>query len=248
VVVRTRELKDYEDAQLLRQKLAACYVAFITRPVDQLDEGDLPALAEGEKGELGTAHLEPGLTMELEPGQDVTLSNPPGVTNYDEFVTRQLRAIAVGLGVSYEALTGDYSRTNFSSGRMGHLEFHRNVDVWQQGIMVTQFCRPIWSAFLLFALLAGEDVGDQMPEWTTPRRDMIDPTKEVAADIQAIRAGIMTLGDVVRSRGGNLLDVLTRRKAEIELANQLGLTLESDPAQATEWRMPDGATTEITPE
>lgn len=229
VVIRSRELKDYEDAQLLRQKLAACYVGFITRPVEELDPSDVSDTDGGGEGELGVDRFDPGMIMELAPGQDVTLSQPPGVQGYDEFVTRQLRAIAVGFGVSYEALTGDYSRTNFSSGRMGHLEFHRNLDVWQHGIMVSQFCRPVWQAFQMFAMLAGYQVPDDRPEWTTPRRDMIDPTKEVAADIQAVRAGFMTLGDVVRSRGGTLEDVLTRRAVEVALAEGLGLTLESDP-------------------
>lgn len=238
VAIRARELKDYEDAQLLRQKLAACYVAFVHQPIEDVDASDLVGGKDSE--ELGVDFLEPGTVVDLPVGKDVKLSSPPAVQNYDEFVVRQLRAVAVGLGVSYEALTGDYSKTNFSSGRMGHIEFGRNLDVWQHTIMIAQFCRPIFSWFQLSALMQGAEMPDARPNWVTPRREMIDPTREVPATVAKIRGGTLTLSDAIRAEGKDPEEVFAARAAEIKRMRELGLIYDSDPEVAKDWRMPDG--------
>jgi lambda family phage portal protein len=56
-------------------------------------------------------HLFPGTKMKLQ-----NAGTPGGIgTNFEESL---LRHIASGLGVSYEALSRDYSKTNYSSGRL----------------------------------------------------------------------------------------------------------------------------------
>ena len=239
VVIRSRELKDYEDAQLLRQKIAACFALFRQDMAFDLDADVASPAASSEKEELGRDYVEPGMMIDLPAGKEIKFASPPSVSGYEEFVTRQLRAIAVGLGVSYEALTGDFSSVNFSSGRMGHIEFQRNVAAWQSAIMVTQFCRPVWRWFSTVATLMGVRDEGLQPSWILPRREMIDPTREVPAAIQKIRGGLTTLSDEIRSQGMDPAEVFLRLASERDLLNALGITTESDPAQAKEWRMPN---------
>lgn len=235
IAVRARELRDYEDAQLLRQKIAACFAVFREDAFVDGDDGTgAPKPVTGE--ELGEDTLRPGMMVDVPAGKKVAFAQPPAVAGYDEFVTRSLRAVAVGMGVSYEAMTGDFSKVNFSSGRMGHIEFQRNVQSWQRGLLINRFCRPVWRWFVDVAMLLG-DVDDLAPTWIPPRREMIDPTREVPAIIQKIRGGLSTLSDELRAEGHDPQDVFQRLKEEREMLLKMGVVTESDPSMATDWRM-----------
>ncbi len=44
----------------------------------------------------------------LDPGEDIKFSEPSDVGgSYEAFMRQQLRAIAIGTGITYEQLTGD---------------------------------------------------------------------------------------------------------------------------------------------
>lgn len=226
VIIKLRDFDDYEDAQLLRQKIAACFTAFVHDVEAEL--GDTPAARE----DLGD-RIEPGLIEFLPPGKDVAFANPPGVDGYRDTQTLTLRAVAAGLGIPYEALTGDYSQVNFSSGRMGWLEFQRNIEKWRWQMLLPQVCDRVFQEFLKAATVVGYNSDGVTCEWTAPRREMIDPTKEVPAQIKAIRAGTTTLSEVIRESGGDPTEVLTEMAKDNKLIDDLKLTLDSDPRKTT---------------
>lgn len=257
VAIRSHELRAYEDAQLLRQKIAACFSVFRHKPIDSLDPSDLPPEGDGAadegahgvdgtgmKGQLGSDYVEPGLIVELDPGEDITMATPPTVSGYDEFVTRQLRAVAMGLGISYESLSGDLKGVNFSSGRMGHLEMQRNIAAWQKHLIIGRFCQPVWRWFSDAALLMGVDAGNASPTWIPPRREMIDPTKEIPASVAMVRAGFCSLTEVIQSFGRDPEEVIQLIQKEREQMNKLGIVSETDPAMAQNWKLPDGVSSD----
>jgi capsid protein len=43
---------------------------------------------------------------------------------------QQLRAIAMGMGITYEQLTGDLTNVNYSSIRAGLIEFRRRCAIY----------------------------------------------------------------------------------------------------------------------
>lgn len=221
-MLRLRDFDDFEDAQLLRQKIAASWAVFITDVQGSDDLSDDEAIELGEK-------VEPGIIELLPPGRDVKFATPPGVENYKEYTTTVLKAIAAGIGISYEALTGDYSEVNYSSARMGWLEFSRNIDSWRSHMLNPMLNDKVFGWFLEASVLTGMQPDGVKATWTAPRREMIDPTKEVPAKIKAIRAGIETLSDVVRQNGGNLDDQLQEAARVNETVDALGLVLDSDP-------------------
>jgi len=59
----------------------------------------------------------------------------------------------------------------------------------------------------------------------------IDPTKEVEAYRAAIKAGIMTLSDVIAitGEGKDLEDVLRQRKRELQMMEDKGLVFDTSP-------------------
>jgi len=223
VVVRMRDFADFTDAQLMRQKIAACFAAFI-RTSDEY-AGTVQQVPSQYRVET----LEPGMIERLGDGEEISFAQPPQVGDFGEYSRATLREIAAGLGVTYEALTGDLSGVNFSSGRMGWIEFHRNVEAWRWNMLIPQMLEPIakWAGEAA-GLAAGTSVPVRI-SWTPPRREMIDPTKEIAAARDSIRAGLTSRSEEIRRLGYDAEEVDAEIAADNARIDRLGITLDSDP-------------------
>jgi len=244
VLVKLHELDQYDDAELVRKKLAAMFAAFIVEnnPDDPVI-GDKPAEAERDQTGAALAGLEPGSMVKLLPGEDVRFAEPGDVGGmYTEFMRVQLRAIAAGLGITYEQLTGDLERVNYSSIRAGLLEFRRRCEQFQHQVMVYQFCRPVWRAWVEAAALAGAiDARDyaQNPEayldveWRPPSWAWVDPLKDINAEILAVRAGFKSRSAVINEMGYDEEDVDRQVAADKARADSLGLIYDSDPRKTS---------------
>ena len=225
---RLKDFDDYEDAQLVRQKLASSFVGFIhdmtaeTGGETGLDKG-------GEKDEDQLEYFQPGMMEYLGPGKDIKFSSPPGVSNYKEYATANLLGVAAAYGITYESLTGDYSNVNFSSARMAWLEMSRNVNKWQNTIMRAQFLERIGEWFFFGLDLIGEDIEAAVIKWTFPKREMIDPTKEIPAMIKAARAGLTSIPRIHASMGENSDEILEEIAEFNEKMDKLGIISDADP-------------------
>lgn len=194
VMLRLKDLDDYEFTERIRSKVAASFSVFITE--DTLD-------SDSTKPQPILEKIEPGAIEYLPPGKKVEVAQPPTTSGFGEFVKNNLRGIAAGFGTSYESLTNDYSNVNFSSGRMGWLEFNRNVERLQWNLMIARFCDKVYPWFIEAAQLAGHIPFSLNPDisWTPPRREMIDPLKEMQAIRENLRAGTISWQTVVRQFG-----------------------------------------------
>ncbi len=224
VLLNLNDLDGYEDAELLRRKIAACYAAFVTRPELDGSEADISGPGLIDK-------LEPGLIQELNPGESVTFGNPPQVTGYQEYSTAVLHKIAAGYQIPYSVLTGDYSQVNFSSGRMGWLEFSRVIEQWRWNMFIPRMLDPIWSWFLDSVSLQGVSTDGVSGEWTAPRREMIDPVKEVEAIVSSVSAGLLSMPEAIREAGYDPETQLEEIKAWNASLDAAGVILTSDPRQ-----------------
>jgi lambda family phage portal protein len=221
VMMTLRDLDDYEDAYLLRQKLANCITGFVHD--HSLD------LTGAETNLPMPETLEPGLIAGLPAGKTITFNDPPRVDGYGAYTRDVLLRVAAGYGITFQALTGDLSSVNFSSGRMGWLEMHRNIEQWRWHMLIPQMLERVSGWWLEAAALGRVRVtGRERVEWTPPRREMIDPTKETKAATDAIRAGLTSLSAVHREFGVHTPRVLAEIAEGNAMADQLGLRLESD--------------------
>lgn len=182
VMIRIKDFDEYEDAQLLRQKVAACFSVFVY---------DAVAPASGlnvQSGELPPEKVTPAMIEILPPGKDVKFASPPGVDGYSDYASVSMHMIATGLGIPYSLMTGDQSQTNFASGRMGWLDFNRSVESWRWNMMIPQFLECVRGWFEDSAKLVGlmEPVRFN---WSEPPREMINPKEEIAALREKIRSG-----------------------------------------------------------
>jgi lambda family phage portal protein len=228
VALALQDLDDHQDAQLMRQKIAACFAAFRTTP-----DGD-PGPNGADTDPLQLATLSPGRIQTLNPGEDITFASPPGVESYDEFTRAVLRSAAAGLGITYEALTGDLSGVNFSSARMGRMEMDRNVSSWQWLMLIPQMMQPI-GAWIIeqWALERMQRPSrDLRLSWTPPHRVLIDPTREIAALRDKVRAGFASRQSVIRELGNDPERVLEEQVEDAAMADLTKLIFDSDARTA----------------
>jgi lambda family phage portal protein len=224
VLLRLVELDKCEDAQVMRQQIAAMLAGFIYKP----DESAATPFDGSVSGSVLEGGLEPGTLKALPPGYDVKFSTPATIgADAVEFLRLQLRAIAAGAGVTYEQLTGDYSGSNYASSRAGLIEFRRRIEALQHHVIVRRFCRPVWRRWATLEALSGRmDAGALFAdptrflsaEWITPGFGWVDPLKEVQAEREAVDAGFKSRREVVAARGRDIETLDEERAAEAPAA------------------------------
>lgn len=220
-MMRINDFDDYEDAELVRQKIAACFTAFVV-------DAD-PANSGSSSQEDQLERLEPGVIEHLPPGKQIQFAQPPTTQNYETYSRSVLRGIAAGMDVTYEAMTGDLSNVNFSSGRMGWLEMQRQILDWQWNMIIPQLCEGVWDWFVEGLQMGqGINAADADVTWTPPRREMIDPVKETQAINQQVRSGFMDWEEAVREQGYEPEEQLQRIAEWQKKLDTMGVKLDSD--------------------
>lgn len=185
-----------------------------------------PIATDEESDGKPVIDMEPLTIQELAPGEKLNLHDPNRPNSaLDPFMRYMLRQIAAGIGVSYESLSRDYSQSNYSSSRLALLD---DRDLWKQlqQWWVRSFRKPLHDAWLNLAVLSGA-----VPEINTTQYalDMakfsavkfklrgwqwVDPTKEVTAYKEAIKAGLISTSDVIdQTAGGQDVEDVVRQIA-----------------------------------
>ena len=173
--------------------------------------------------------IEPGTLEVLPPGKSIEFATPPSVEGYSEYAKNNIRGVACALGVSYEALSMDYSNVNFSSGRMGWIEMHRTIEDMRYTILIPKLLNRVADWFFESISYLGYNVSNLKATWTPPKREMIDPASEIPATVDGIRAGLITYSEALQSLGKDPEEHMERIKKDFEKIDQNGLVLDSDP-------------------
>lgn len=236
-----RKLNDMDgltEAEITAARAAACYMGFIELPDAQSQYGEPQADGSTQ------SELEPAMIERLNPGEKFTFAAPnrPN-TQMDAFMRMMLREVAAGSGSSYESLSRDYSQSNYSSSRLALLD---DRDLWRtlQGWFIRDLRQEVHRLWLQQAVLAGAIPSINVSEYAAnPRKfeqvrfkprgwSWIDPTKEVEANIEAVKAGFTTVSRVIASTGEglDLEDILRERQQELKLMKEAGLLFSTDPS------------------
>lgn len=233
VLLRVKELDQYEDAALVRAKVAAMLAGFI------VNKDDTNGAWKPQPG-ADTPTLEPGLLVPLNPGESVEFTDPPDDANYEEFTKNHLRAIAAGLGCTYFQVSGDLKDANYSSLRGGLVEFRRSVEQLQHLVIVPQLCAPVWQRFVTLAVMSGaidapgffQDPEPYLSaEWLPPAWDWVDPLKDIQAEIESINAGLKSRAQSVAEAGQDVEALDAQIAADRAREQGLGLSF-ADPKGA----------------
>lgn len=215
VLLKLRDREEASDAMLMQAKVASLVTGYIQDP-----EGGTGGFEGAPDGETVNVSLEPGAMRILPAGTSVNFSNPPaGLAQAVDFLKAQDREIAAGAGLTYEALTGDLADANYSSARVGLLDFRRRAEMLQRSLIEGQFLRPLWRRWVELQALAGTIPDAELPDYravrfVAPGWQWVDPQKEVAAEVAAIEAGIKSRAEVVAARGRDLEELDAERAAD----------------------------------
>lgn len=223
-IITERDVDEYLDAERMGKKVQAAHAVFrITQDPEAAESADRADFDGDEELE----RVEPGMMYHLYPGEDIKFNTPPTAPGAEEYKRGQYRSIAAGYGITYEQLTGDLSNVNFSSYRAGWLEGQKSIEHWQWITLIPQFCDRSMLWFLEQVMLAQGGLtklpDDLEVEWTTPRREMINPLDETEALRNMIRMGGKSWSEAVTEMGYNPDDVLKSYKRDLELWKAAGL-------------------------
>jgi lambda family phage portal protein len=234
-----KDYDDYMDFEVIGAIMAASIPLFIETPEDE-DPGESSAVNTDSSGRI--QELAPGGIYYGSANQKPhILENNRPSNSFSSFVETLQRSMGAAVGLPYEVISKDFSKTNYSSARAALLEAWRtfqSIQVWLQN----HFCQPTWQMVFEEAWLLGMiRLPDGAPDfyqarhlwtnasWTPPKRGHIDPVKEYAAGKEGIRSNMLTMSDWYSEQGKDYEEELRQIAKERKLMDILGLTMADLP-------------------
>lgn len=219
-----RHWEGFTQAEVMQARAAACMGGFFTATGE---DAQMWMPADGSSPSKDGAvemTMEPNLYRQLPPGlqyQGVDPLHPN--PNAPAFRRDILMTLARVLGPSFTSISGDFSNTNYSSGRMGLLperDFYRATARW----MTQRLHRRVYRGFLETASLAGAvrlptlDVRAYLPhKWAYRGWPWIDPKNDAEAKVLMECMAALTPQQICDELGVDLEENLE----EIQQAKQL---------------------------
>jgi lambda family phage portal protein len=214
LVVQLRMLGKFADHELSAAALNALFAAFVKSnapagEVAQSFAAQLPAIEEVRRKfyKERPPILANGTRIPVLPAGDEIVMNasPRQTAAFRDFQSTFLQAIASALGISYEQLSMDWSRTNYSSARAALNEVWRTIRRLF-AVFVDQVVTPVYLAWLeeafdrgFITAPAGAPSFWDLPgawaqaRWIGPGRGYVDPVKEAEAASMRIDGLMSTL-------------------------------------------------------
>lgn len=221
VLLKMRDVDDWETAEIVRKKTEACLVGTVTSIDTTGDAASVAPIltdASGNKVE----QMAPGMFLYGTPGSDVKFNQPGHAGGYEEYKRCSARDLAAGLFMPYELLTGDFSQTNYSNYRGGLLSYRDRIESVQENLYIPALCEPIAEAFLRLAFISGAlPEGEYERVWSPPAFDLLDREAEARADEIEGRVGTKTWPQLIARQGYDpeeQIAVITEYKSRLEKA------------------------------
>lgn len=234
-----KHLSDYLEAEVVAARVAACLAVFVTQadPYQGLNTRQSTIDTSGNR----IQSIEPGMVEYLGIGESINVVDPkrPG-DGFGPFLEGVLRLVGVSLGLPYELILKDFSKTNYSSARAALLEGRRHFINWRSWF-AAKFCQPIWELVLEEACYRDElevspdDFMRMKSEycrcsWIGGAWGWVDPVKEVESSKLAIDYGLSTLAEECAGQGRDWEEVQDQRAREQGKLNELGLNPAVQPS------------------
>lgn len=254
IITKLKNVADFDDALLERQRLANLFTMFVTRQMPSGANDPMTGMPYQGSPDEPIAALEPGTSQELLPGEDVRFSDPPDAgAAYPDFMRTQTLGVAAGTGTPYELLSGDLKDVSDRTLRIAINEFRRLCEQRQWLLFIPQMCQPVRDMWANYAFIAGlltfaevEDAKDV--RWSPQGWAYIHPVQDVQARTMEVESGFRSRDDVISERGDDPEVVDQERADAKEREDKLGLTPPlpaADPAkqkQADQQEQKDKAT------
>lgn len=215
-ITRIRDVNEFMKSVSVKERILACLSVFIKR---LFPESGIPgrerqrARTEKEYNYQGKT-LTPGMIQYLNQGDEVQVVNPSGqATDAASYVKQEMRMIASGQGISYEAMSRDMSESNYSSARQGAIEDELTYE--EDRNLLLELMDEIYETFVISLVLTGmvdfpnfwDEKGQYLKhKWIQAPKKWIDPAKEANANKTALATGQKTWADMAAENGKDWKD------------------------------------------
>lgn len=217
IVEKLRMEDHYAKVELQAAVINAVLAAFIKSPMgpevvdDMFGEGDAKGFLSMQSErqafyDKNRIRLGGSRVSMLYPNDEIGMvQTARPAAQFADFEAAVLRQIASGLGISYEQLASDWSKTNYSSARAALIEIWRG---WTSRRMAFAqgFCQPFFMAWLEEQIMDGHiELPRNAPDfyanwpafarakWVGPGKGFVDPVKEVQAAALRVSLGLSSL-------------------------------------------------------
>jgi lambda family phage portal protein len=172
----------------------------------------------------------------LIPGEKINLTTSSNADNgFAELEASIIRYLASGLGVSYEQLARDYSKTNYSSARASIMESWRYF-MGRRKVIASRYASMIWSLVMEEAFMSGwiKLPRKAVPfhgakaawcnvDWIGSGRIAIDGLKEVKESVLRIESGLSTYEKELALLGEDYQETFAQQVREMKERSEKGL-------------------------
>lgn len=235
VLTYFKDLADYLEAEVIAARVAACLAVFVTKTDPMgMATGAATGTQQGVSGSERIQSIEPGVVGYLSPNEDIKVVDPkrPGDA-FPSFIETMLRIIGASLGLPYELIAKDFSKTNYSSARAALLEGRRMFKTWRTWFS-SRFNQPIYELVMEEAFLRGDFEANNFykfkdefcrTRWIGGGWGWVDPVKEIDASRKAIDFGLSTMAEEAANQGRDWEEILEQRKREQDKIDELDVEI-----------------------
>ena len=237
IMMSMRHASAYSEAELVAARTGASKMGFFQKRPDT--PGGL--VEDDNNPGVFTTNADPGTFGIIPEGYEFAQFAPSHPsTAFESFMKAQHRAIATGLGVSYNGLASDLEGVNYSSIRAGLLV---ERDMWRtlQEWWIASFLRPVFREWLNMALLTKAVTLDSRDarkflaaRWIPRGWAWVDPLKDTQAGILAIGAGLASRTSLLAEQGMDFEDVVADIAEEDADAKEAGIDISIDKGPAAQ--------------
>jgi lambda family phage portal protein len=237
VILSLSDLDDYKVASLIQAHAQANVVAFVEtpHPMERMESAIDPTYTDDtETPERWSEDMVPGVKEYLLPGERVTFADPTAPSgNFDPFTIAILRSVAAGVGISYENLNKDFSRSNYSSSRQASLEdklTYKDFSVEMDEAVISPLYRDFIDLVYNIHQLRPLPVDAQSIYTHTiihPQIGHVDPLKEATALIDMVDNKLMSRREAIAERGRDFYEVIDELSEEEAYMQKKGLSVST---------------------
>lgn len=219
VIEMILQIRRYTDSELTAAVVESLFTAFVktnTRgdelPFDEVSHGEQSIMTDDTEYEMG-----PGNIVKLMPGEDVTFGDPKRPAGgFQGFVEAVAVQIGASLEIPKEMLLKQFN-SSYSASRAALLEFWKLVKMRREWF-VSDWCRPIYENWMYEAVARGrikapgffDDPIKRMAwlgaNFNGPPQGMLDPTKEIQAEVMMCENGFSSRTDSAIKLNGSEYD------------------------------------------
>lgn len=227
-------------AQLRRFTLAVLAAAETAADFAGILYTDAPANGEADAAEpFEPIELEKRALVTMPGGWKMSqMQAEQPATTYAEFKHEILNEIARCLNMPFNVAAANSSGYNYASGRLDHQTYFKAIRVEQSHLECVVLDRILTAWFDEAALLADflpagvGPIADWPHQWFWDGHEHVDPAKEANAQATRLSNLTTTLADEYAKRGLDWETQLRQRAKEMQLMNELGLTMSQSQAPA----------------